>query len=161
MSTVPRPVTILTCRFCRGTGFARAEYGDQGGPGMGQNCLCPAGALTKIQFAANNSEPMAIWMQKVAAHAMRPEQWLDPGPAPRLLPPTPVPCDCLTHCEYVGFRSSPPPRGVLCRERAFQRQPVPELQPPPGRTIQEDKMGFRDVIIFVIGFAIGIALMAI
>jgi hypothetical protein len=39
-------------------------------------------ALEKIRFAGNASHPIAIWMQKVAAHAMQPEQWPDPGPAP-------------------------------------------------------------------------------
>jgi hypothetical protein len=38
-------------------------------------------ALAKIRFAGNDSHPTAIWMQKVAAHAMEPEKWTDPGEA--------------------------------------------------------------------------------
>lgn len=32
-------------------------------------------ALRKIQRSANDSHPTAIWMQKVAAHALHPQQW--------------------------------------------------------------------------------------
>jgi hypothetical protein len=39
-------------------------------------------ALAKIRFAGNNAHATAIWMQKVAAHAMEPEKWPDPGPQP-------------------------------------------------------------------------------
>jgi hypothetical protein len=37
-------------------------------------------ALAKIRFAGNNADATAIWMQKVAAYAMEPEKWPDPGP---------------------------------------------------------------------------------
>lgn len=36
-------------------------------------------ALEKIRFAGNDANPIAIWMQKVAAHAMDPILWPDPG----------------------------------------------------------------------------------
>lgn len=37
--------------------------------------------LSDIRYAGNNSRPTAIWMQKVAAHAMQPG-WPDPGEQP-------------------------------------------------------------------------------
>ncbi len=37
-------------------------------------------ALMEIRFSGNNSNPHAIWMQKVAAHALEPDQWPKPGP---------------------------------------------------------------------------------
>jgi len=38
--------------------------------------------LAKIRFAGNSANAIAIWMQKVAAHAMEPEKWPDPGKQP-------------------------------------------------------------------------------
>lgn len=35
-------------------------------------------ALRTIQRAGNNSDATAIWMQKIAAHALHPEQWPHP-----------------------------------------------------------------------------------
>lgn len=39
-------------------------------------------ALAVIQRSGNGGSPNAIWMQKIAAHALFPEQWPHPGDAP-------------------------------------------------------------------------------
>lgn len=39
-------------------------------------------ALSKIRFSGNAAVPIAIWMQKVAAHAMEPDKLPDPGAQP-------------------------------------------------------------------------------
>ncbi len=36
-------------------------------------------ALRRIRFAGNATGADAVWMQKVAAHAMEPHRWPDPG----------------------------------------------------------------------------------
>lgn len=35
--------------------------------------------LREIRFSAYNEPAIAIWMQKIAAHAMEPKQWPHPG----------------------------------------------------------------------------------
>lgn len=59
-----------------------------GSPGLCSGCLTNratierlGAALAKIRYAGNDSHPTAIWMQKVAAHAMQP-MWPDPGEQP-------------------------------------------------------------------------------
>lgn len=36
--------------------------------------------MKTIRYAGNDAHPTAIWMQKVAAHAMEPNKWPHPGP---------------------------------------------------------------------------------
>lgn len=38
--------------------------------------------LSRIRYAGNNGDPTAVWMQKLAAHAMEPDKWPDPGEQP-------------------------------------------------------------------------------
>lgn len=42
-------------------------------------------ALKTIRYAARNDHPTAVWMQKMAAHALEPDKW----PRPPSIPPRP------------------------------------------------------------------------
>jgi hypothetical protein len=80
-----------------------------GSPGLCSGCLTNRGtierlgaALAKIRYAGNDSHPTAIWMQKVAAHAMQP-MWPDPGEQPtqqQSAPPADPP-DPFTTAEHA------------------------------------------------------------
>lgn len=66
----------------------------------------PAGdlraALTKIRTAGYNWDETAQWMQKVAAHALEPGRWPDPGEQPVVQ--SPEECSCLDDEDAGGNR---------------------------------------------------------
>lgn len=56
-------------------------------------------ALTKIRTAGYNWDATSQWMQKVAANALEPGKWPDPGEQPA----TAQPCDHKWQCSDTGW----------------------------------------------------------
>ena len=74
---------ISELRTLRNSGMVSAA-GDYTPPELWEALDCIErlrSALRQIQHSANDSHPTAIWMQKVAAHALNP-QWPEPPPQP-------------------------------------------------------------------------------